>query len=140
MTSVVYFAKRSLISGHVINTEYSLDLAVDANGMTERVKAIRKVVSPIIEKNAETIRFGNIRSFDVQLAPLAGAPLLAVREFLDSCEEATFTFDPYGSIAVPVAPFSARLASDGYTLSRWMSLGQGGASDYFTVSFQVTEA
>lgn len=139
MTAVTYTASRSLIGGHSVGVDYSLNLSVLEDGLTERVEVQRRVVEPISKRNAEIIRFGNCRVFDVSLAPLEGSALAAVREFLDSCEDAEFDFDAYGSVASPVAPFVARMGNDGYTLSRSLARGTGGAADYFKISFQVVE-
>jgi hypothetical protein len=142
MTAVTYQARRSLIAGHSANTSYSL------NVRCENIAPIRNqtriVKRPIGGTNAEVIRWAGFNSYQVTVAPLAGdAPLAALIEFLDSCEDQSFTFDPYGSVAVPgtnPAPFLAILGPQAYTLERVLQRGQGGANDYFRVSFLVEPA
>ena len=140
MTAVTYTAQRKLASGHSATTVYSMDLSVTREGLTEKVETLRRTVEPISKKNAEIIRFGNRRTFDMTLAPLTGTQLDLVREFLESCEDATFTFDPYGTVAAPGTTFLARLTSDGYTLQREVMKGTGGSADYFKISFSLAEA
>lgn len=138
MTAVVYTASRSLISGHTVGGVYSLDLSCDSPGGLEPRREVSRRRIPVISgKASEVLRYYGRMEWQVRLAPLSGAALLAVQEFLDSVEDATFTFDPYGTVAVPVAAVSAEIVSDGYAMQRRAPRGNGGASDYFTIGFTV---
>lgn len=142
MTAVTYQARRSLIAGHSINTSYSLNLSAEA--VQPQRQQNRTLVRPIGGSGAEIIYWGGWQTYQVTLAPLAGGtPLGAVIEFLDSCADQAFTFDPYGTVAVPgtnPAPFLAVLGNQAYTVDRAIALGQGGANDLFRVSFLVEPA
>ena len=140
MTAVTYIARRSLSAGHFASTEYSLDLQCLRDGLVPKRDVRRNVIEPLSRRGAEILRYDGRREFDVTLAPLTGLALDLVVEFLDSCEEHTFTFDPYGAVGSPAAPFLARLSSDGYTLTRRIPRGTGGVTDWFTVSFSVAQA
>lgn len=142
MTAVTYLAKRSLISGHSVAGEYSLNLKCTDLNPKRVVK--RTVKTPLAGVGSEVTRDHAYDEYQVVLAPLAGGtPLAAVREFLDSCEDQSFTFDPYGSIASPgtaPAPYTARLKNDGYSLERVLKRRQGGGNDYFRITFEVVPA
>lgn len=142
MTAVTYLAKRSLISGHSVGAEYSLNLK--CTDINPRRTVSRTVKVPLAGVGAEVTRNYAYIEYAVVLAPLAGGtPLASITEFLDSCEDQSFTFDPYGSIATPgtsPAPFVARLKGDGYALERVLKRRQGGGNDYFRISFEVLPA
>jgi hypothetical protein len=142
VAAVTYQARRSLIAGHSINTSYSLNIVCE--NLAPVRNQTRIVKRPIGGTNAEIIRWAGFNAYQVSVAPLAGGtPLGAVIEFLDSCEDQSFTFDAYGTVAVPgtnPAPFTAILGAQSYALERVVQLGQGGANDLFRVSFLVEPA
>lgn len=140
MTAVTYTATRKISSGHTLSSVYSMDISVLREGMVPKIESVRRVVTAIDKKNAEVIRFGNVTTYDISTAPVTGIDLDRLEEFLQSCEDQVFTFDPYGTVAVPGTTFSARLTSDSYTKTRAAARGQGGANDYFRLSFSVSEA
>jgi hypothetical protein len=135
MTSVVYVARRSIIPGHSINTEYRIDLAC-LDVVPARTPNV--TVNQAIGGRRETLRFFADNFFDVSLAALSGTPLLQVEEFLRSVEAGeVFTFDEYGSVNVPSNPVNAEIEGGGYSKTRNTSKGQGGANDSFNISFKV---
>ena len=138
MTAVTYTAKRSLISGHSAGSTYSLNLSVlvSSPGFS---RDVNNVTNESINGSQETLRFFATKTYQVNLAPLkGGSPLNAVLEFLDSVEGLeTFTWDFYGTVAVPNAAVTAQLEKGGYQLARYNPLGAGGATDDFTLSFRV---
>lgn len=141
MTAVTYIAKREIASGHVLDGSYSLDLKVTE--MTPRRKVGRVVKTPLAGVGAEVIRRFGLWEYAVTLAPVTGTPLAYLREFVASVEDQSFTFDPYGSVAVPGTtppPFVARILEDDVPFQRAMKRRLGGASDYFQVSFTVAPA
>lgn len=138
MTAVTYIAKRSIISGHVLDGEYSLDLKCTDLLPRRRVNRVKRV--PLAGVGAEVIRNFAFDEYLVVLAPLGGPSLKAVREFLDSVEDASFTFDPYGRVATPgtdPAPFEARIEDDGFGYEPFMRLGTGGGADLHQIRFTV---
>jgi hypothetical protein len=141
MTAVTYQARRSLIPGHSANTSYSLDVRCSDIAIVRNQNRIVK--RPIGGTNAEIIRWSGFNSYQVTAVPLAGTPLAALIEFLDSCEDQSFTFDPYGSIATPGTnppPFLAIFGAQAPLIERVKKRRQGGANDYFRVSFLVEPA
>lgn len=138
MTAVTYTAKRSIISGHIEDTNYSINLAVmaDTPGFTRETN---DATNTTLDGSREVLRYHAIKYYDIHLAPLkGGAALDVVLEFLDSVEGGeTFGFDFYGTVASPASVVSATLDKAGYSLDRYQALGTGGAGDYFTLSFRV---
>lgn len=136
MTAVQYTARRSLIPGHSVSTAYSLDLACQDLGPA-RDPAVE--ASQSLNGRRETLRYFAVETYAVTTAPLAGAALLAVKEFLDSCEASEeFSWDPYGTVAAPLTPLTATLEKGGYGMTRALQTGlNGGSGDYFTISFTV---
>jgi hypothetical protein len=101
-------------------------------------REVKKTVNESLNGTRESIRFYAVKYFDVQLAPITGTELNQVIEFLDSCENGeSFTWDFYGSVASPHSAVSASIDGNGYQLTRSSPVGQGGANDYFKVSFRV---
>jgi hypothetical protein len=137
MTAVTYEAKRSIIAGHAPLTDYSLDLSCTA---IEPSRTQTQEVAESLSGDRETLRFNVILTWDVTLAPIGGATLSAVEEFLHSVESGEqFSFDPYGTSNTPDAPIECEL--DGtFQKKRQTLLGQGGKNDLFTFSFRVRRA
>jgi len=137
VTAVTYVATRSVTGAHVAGNTYSLDLpCLIATPGDSRQPNV--VTNEALSGARETFRFHAIKSYDIQLLPLTGTKLAQVLEFLDSVEAGeSFQFDMYGSVATPVAPVAASLETAGYTQTRYQSVGQGGANDYFTMNFKV---
>lgn len=135
MTAVTYTALRSIIGGHSINVSYSLDLSCTEITPSRRPSVTK---NQSLSGRRESLRFFAEEIYSVELAPLAGDALAAVREFLDSVEAGEpFTFDPYGTSNVPRDPQAAEIDGDGYELPRTGRRGQGGHNDKHTLSFKV---
>jgi hypothetical protein len=138
MTTATYVAKRSIISGHLLGESYTIALKLlsTSPGFEREVNATE---NESLSGHVETLRFHAAKTIQVDLAPLKGGTELdAVLEFLDSVEGGeSFTFDHYGSIAVPHDPVSARRQKGSYSLARHTPIGAGGATDYFSISFRV---
>jgi hypothetical protein len=107
MPSVTYTAKRGLISGHTVDASYSLDLSLALNA---------EEYNPVTHHN---VSIGGSRqvwfereevNFNCRTIPLSGADRDAFLEFIRSVGDGqTFTYDPYGTIASPDNPQSAKL-------------------------------
>lgn len=137
MTAVTFFAKRSLVAGHDLDDEISLDLeaTIETTPFSRKPKI---EMNESLDGHREVLRYHAIRTMTVHLAPSSGATLDAVIEFLDSVEAGeSFTFDAYGSVAIPDDPVTATLQEGGYDPSRFASVGAGGKTDYVTISFSV---
>lgn len=111
MTAVTYTARREIISGHVAESVYSMDLRV-LEGYPKRG---RKVVADSQESlggYVETLRHNARYRWEVQLVTLTLAERLQVREFLASTEgKETFTLYEFGSVASPDSPILVRRIS-----------------------------
>jgi hypothetical protein len=135
--AVSYIAKRSLVPGHTVGFAYDLDLR--AVGCERAPEGDRIVKWPISGRNPELIRHGGWDTWEVTLVPLRSAPLDAAIEFLESVDDQSFTFDPYGTIAAPGTkpmPFVAVLV-ERYRIQRAARVKQGGGLDWFQLAFRV---
>jgi len=140
MSSITYTAVRSLVAGHSAGTVYSFDQAMLDTGLTPVREIVRTVAEALDGVHREILRqYGRTR-FDCKTAPMDAAGLAQMREFLDSCEEYAFTFDPYGTVATPAAPILATLGSEGYTVATTLRLSGGGQADLYQLEFQVIPA
>jgi len=133
MTSVVYTAKREIISGHSVGTDYGIDF--DDPQQLDRSASITKDVHTSIGGDDETILHRHTFTWDFTTGFIASSSMPALREFIHSCEAGEiFVWDPYGTVAVPDDPINATLDMKGYKEIR---VGQ---SSYFYVQLKVKEA
>lgn len=140
MANFTYSAKRTLNTTvspiHAEGTEYDIDLDLVT---ATRSRAVVKTIQRSRGGNSEVLRDRADTTWEVTTAPLAGSNLAAVREFLDSVEAGEqFTFDLYGTAAVPDNPIAVERIDEGYTESRVLIVGSE-ASDYFQFSFTLRE-
>lgn len=137
MTAVTYVAKRSLITGHVVGTTYRVPL-ICQDIVQGSIK--RETMNESMSGLQETFLYYQKKTYDVTLAPLQLGALDLMLEFLDSVAgRETFTFDPYGAVDFTVAPITAYLTSDPYTVSPFTRHGRGGRDDFHVVSFSVRQ-
>jgi hypothetical protein len=131
---ITYVARRSLIGGHVAGTEYQL--TADTTSLVRTVKP-EKITQRAIGGAAETLYFRTDREWSMTFAPLRGAQLAALLEFLDSTERGeTFRLTLPGE-AVPGT--ICRRTDDAYTLAEYLPLGDPASRDWFTTSCSVIE-
>ena len=135
MSAVTYFAKRGLIGGHTLDTEYGLDLnTVSLDKRRDVGRETQKSLSDV----AETLWFFGKDEWSVRVIVDGATPLAALEEFLKSTEGGeSFVFSPYGTVATPGATLNGRRDDGGYSLERVTNLGT--TADAFEVSFTVRE-
>lgn len=132
--NIVYTARRSLIAGHVVGTQYAMSVGVQS--VVKRrdvVKSVQRSLSGITETlyhRAESV-------WQVQFAPLNGSSLLALLEVLDSTESGEFFSMTLNGDANP-AVFVRRL-DNGYTLTTSVEVGSP-TTDYFSAAIEVVQA
>ena len=108
---------------------YSFDIKTSSRNRS--VKS-RKAVSESLSGVRETLFNNRIETWSIATPPLAPADMPQIREFIESTMGGeTFTFDPYGTVAVPDDPKSCELDSSTYTESEVDFTG------YVRVSFNV---
>lgn len=105
-----YTAKRSLISGHVAETEYDLIVHGAAIDPSRRYRGeAQEALDGSVEANLHRIE----RYWSVQTDHILGSSLPQWHEFLDSvAARETFTFDPYAMSVTEVSPVTAWLDTD----------------------------
>lgn len=136
MTAITFTATRVVVSGHTVGVPYVFDLpcqSIEVSGTPT------KETQTSLSGRKQSLRFYRETFYDVTARPLRSTQLQQLQEFLISCEaEELFTWDPYGSVAVPGTVYSATLDSGGnLSQQRYQPRGQGGGNDYFVVNFRV---
>jgi hypothetical protein len=128
MAAVSYIAKRSLIGGVSVDDPIDLDFSV-----SKIDRSTKPVVGSMTSLSGwqETMRDRTDVFFAVLTLPVLAADFDDFQQFLDSVDGGElFTFDPYGTIAVPVDAQQCILASKGYKEKRV-------SQRYLSVSFKV---
>lgn len=109
-----------------LGQSYSIDLATTVRN---RSVTSRKNFSESLNGTREVLFHNSIEQWSVTLAPLPIASMPQIREFIESVLGGeSFTFDPYGTVAVPDDPFTAELVSNSYTENEIQFTGYVGAS------------
>lgn len=128
MAAVSYAAKRSLKGGVSVDDPIDFDFSVSALDRTTK-PAIGSQTS--LSGYQETIRDRTDIQYKVTTLPVLEAAFDDFRQFLDSVDGGEFfTFDPYGTIAVPVDAQNCIMVSKGYKEKRV-------SQRYISVSFTV---
>lgn len=139
MSCITYTAKAGClrVPGHTAGVEYVFDLRMQNLDVSRR-PAIEAQTT--LSGRQAALKFYRELFYDALTVPLKGGStlILTVEEFLQSCEaKELFTFDAYGTAAVPVDPVPANLDTLGASFTRVVRLGQGGSNDWFTTTFRV---
>lgn len=114
-----------------LNQQYSYEF--QAQELTRSAEIARRQ-SKSLSGVVETLRYRREGFWQVELTPIPKADLPRWREILHSVDGGEgFTFDPYGTIAVPDKPLSCDLVADSYVERR------ESYSSYFTIAFRVRE-
>lgn len=128
MAAVSYIAKRSLKGGVSVDDPIDLDFSVSQIDRTTK-PIVGSMTS--LSGYTETQRDRTDVFFAVATLPVLEANFDDFRQFLDSVDGGEyFTFDPYGTIAVPVGAVNCVIASKGYKEKRV-------SQRYLSVSFKV---
>lgn len=113
MAFVIYTAKRSLVTGHALDSTQSFDFRC----VPTRSRTVERRQARSLSGASETNYFSGKYEFNVRTALLStvdAAPLF--REFLDSVESGeTFTLDPYGTLSAPSEPTQVTLTGRNYS-------------------------
>ena len=106
MSAFTYKATLGLISGHTLNTNYSIDVKIKTYTPNDVVNGIQQISG----SKSETIINDVVLSHKFQTIPLDWTNYLSVREFLLSAMDGQLiTFDVSGTVAVPVNPITGKL-------------------------------
>lgn len=134
MTAVTYTARRSLTTGHVASTGYTIRIRAKS---IDPDQDIQKKASTALSGRQETVVWRNLKRWQVTTGAVRHGELEVLEEFLESVIEGeTFEFDEFGMPGSPAAPVTAYL--DGkYRKQRFVQQGDGGADDYYRYSFTV---
>lgn len=138
MSFVTYTARRSLVSGHVAETDYNLELEL-TDRLVPSVEDLKKKQESLSGK-VETQFYGQVKTREVELAPVSLENTAQIIEFLDSTADGQeFIFDPYGTEAEPSDYATAVIREDtGYSERRFMT--RSGLNDAVQYTFTVREA
>lgn len=91
---------------------YSFDIATSSRNRSVQAK---KTFSESLNGTRETLFNYHAEIWSITLAPVLIANMSQIREFLESCMGGeSFTFDPYGTVAVPDDPKTAELDITSY--------------------------
>ena len=100
----------------------------------DRSSNIIKTTQRALGGNSETIRIRNDVYWDMQTALIHIDNIPAIREFIHSVDAGeSFTFDPYGSVAVSDSPRSVEMDQDSYQETREEM------TNYFRISLRFRE-
>jgi len=115
MAAINYEALRSLISGHVVNVNYDIDVVLELADRSVKPKSKTHVS---IGGQQETV----IQRIDIfhqmTIGSITNESIDLIREFADSVQGGeVFVLDVMGSVAVPNNPMAV-IASPGYVESR----------------------
>lgn len=112
MPVITYTAKRELLATHTAGTEYSLEFGIT---QLERSAKTQKSERRSQGGLTESLRFYHDRMWNVTTLYLDDADLEQWREWWHSVDNSEpFTFDPRGTIAVPVDPKTVIAMGDTY--------------------------
>lgn len=149
MIRISFVAKRA-INGHAADDSVTLTFSVAE--MTPGRKVVRDVQKSLSGKR-ETLHHHGIRTWSITTEPLSESRLDAFEEFLTAVEDGSeFDFEPWWTPGAYAALTSATenrlriaptvrcvLDSEGYSLARLIGHGNGGADDWYQVTFQIEE-
>lgn len=151
MIRVQYTAARELTGTHVEGDPVTLSFS--PSELTPG-REISRDVQKAIGGKTETLLHNALRTWSVTTGPLDGIEVDAMIEFVASVEGGEpFSFEPWRYETGPsldldfITPrlrvaeaITVKMSSEGYSLSRLIGVGTGGAEDYYTVNFTVKEA
>jgi len=141
MAAVTYNAKRSLIAGHTVETQYTLNLRIVEGGLSISRKVGAEIQRTLSDKT-ETLYYFGKSAYNVTALVMSAAELLAIQEFLHSVEaQESFTLSPYGVAGNMGTTFTVRRVAGSYNLERLDgSGGSNPAEDGMRVNFELEEA
>jgi len=130
MPSVIYVAKRDLMTGHTLGTVYGKNFFVDQNDRLPKRKATEHKA---IDGTVETVFAHRSIEWRIKSPPTPIDQLDQWREFAASVADGTpFIYDPYGDSAIPVQQTNVVIVGD-VKESRHSDFG------YAIISFTVLE-
>lgn len=138
MARVTYIARAGLAPAHAAGSTYSLDFRLQAAGRPTAgaLSQTQKSMSGRVEIQY----YGNERIWSPVLAPMPINEAALIYEFLLSTIQGDqFVFDPYGTVSRSVLPLTVVRADQGFIESPFLMTGEGGLTDWVTLSFQARE-
>ena len=149
MIRISYVATRAL-DGHAVGENVTLSFS--AAEMSPGRKLTRDTQKTLSGKR-ETLLHNALRTWSITTEPFAEYRLDAFEEFIQAVEDGTvFDFEPWWTPGAYPASTSATetrlrtaqtvrcvLDSESYDLMRLIGHGEGGANDWYQVSFQLEE-
>lgn len=132
-----YVARRSLVPGHFLATEYDIEIKlIEVTPDREILRDDQRTMSGATERQY----FGAKRQWNCTTVSVPPHLAPYVREFLHSTEDGqSLVADLYGTIAVPQEQVAV-FRTDARTLEqRTVRVGGGGREDYFRFSFALRE-
>lgn len=135
MTTFVYTASDSIQAHHVLNEQYSIELAAQR---APKKRTVSRTIAESISGVRETLKHYGKRGWTITFAPIMGSQIPAMDEFLDSIEDGQqFSVWLYGEESAPVIVY--RL-DEGHSFEEFMPVGSA-ETDWFTVSgIEIREA
>ena len=134
--SVIYTATRSLISGRTSGDLVTTDITLRKKARGRKVN--RTQAASISNRRFITYQ-SSFTTWRCQTPPLNGVDAALMREFLDSCEDQIFSFDPDNPAgASPNALRTVVLSSRGYT-EELAAQQASQPNNYFVFSFTMEE-
>lgn len=126
MAYVTYTAKRSLISGHTVDTSYTIDFD-PAVAEKSRKRQVEQQTS--LGGTRDTLLHRIEYSYECGTDAVHHDSVAAWEEFLDSVAGGeSFVLDMYGTSAVPVSPVTVTLDDD-------PSITRNSGTQYFNIRF-----
>jgi hypothetical protein len=137
MTAIVYTALRELVSGHTASTSYAMDLRCTA-GYPRRTTNVGADEQRSVNNSREVLLHFAQLQWEVQVLTRTAGELLQLREFLASTMGGEqFTFDEFGSVAVPGAGVPAARTALGWDERRIPSSGASISDEAALVTFTI---
>lgn len=132
----VYTAQRSLIAGHSAGTQYAVAFGTTAVG---RSRDVSRTEQRALNGNTETLYFGADRRWRITFAPVKGAELAALLEFLDSVESGVAFTATVNGDALPAV--TVKRVDSGYSMTEVISAGNAPlTTDAFALDIEVKAA
>jgi hypothetical protein len=141
MAAVVYTAKRSVIAGHSVDAQYTLNLRIVEGGLSMSRKVGAEVQRTLSDKT-ETLYYYGKTAWNVTALAMTSTELAELQEFLHSVEaQESFTFSPYGVAGSLGTTYTVRRVQGNYSLERLDGTGGNNpANDAMRVNFEIEEA
>jgi hypothetical protein len=135
-----YTAQRDLAPGHLVGSQYTVELSLTHDGFVFQGRDL-KIKNKMLSGRVETIYHGRERLWHVVLEPVEEGDSTELREFLGSTADGQpFVFDPFGSIAAPAKTMIVTRDDEGAVEDAFLRTGSPEARDCVQFSFDIRQA